>query len=235
MKKLLNLFMAAALLGTASTASAMAEDDPLLLMFKLDQLEQRSGTTDPQVAEGYLWVGRDLDKLWLNFDLERVNDTLEELNTQLLYSRAIAPFWDLQVGWGRDHKPSNQSRDWLVLGFEGVAPYQFEVNAQLMFGENSRTKAALSAEYELMFTQKLVLIPEAAMTLFGQGDDGRETGAGLSQASLGLRLAYAFTREFSPYLGVHWTRKFGGTASHARAGGEPVEDTQLVAGLRAWF
>lgn len=235
MKKLLNLFMAFSLLGAATSASAMKEDDPLLMMFKLDQLEQRNGDEDPLVAEGYFWIGRDLDKLWVNFDAERLDGSWEELNTQLLYSHAVAPFWDVQVGWGRDHRPSDQTRDWLVLGLNGVAPYQFEVDAQLMVGENGRTAASLSAEYELMFTQKLVLIPEAEMKLFGQDDDARGIGSGLSSASLGLRLAYELRREFAPYVGVNWSRKFGGTADHARDDGEPVQDTQWVIGVRAWF
>jgi copper resistance protein B len=235
MKKLFNLFMAVALLAIAHTTRAAANDDPLLMMFKLEQLEQRNGKEDPLVAEGYLWVGRDLHKLWLNFDLERVNGELEELGTQLLYSRAVAPFWDVQIGWGRDHKPSTETRDWLVLGFNGVAPYQFEVDAQLMVGDSGRTAASLSAEYELMFTQKLVLIPEAEMKLFGKDDAARGIGSGLSSASLGLRLAYEIRREFAPYVGVNWSRKFGGTADHARDEGEPVQDTQFVAGIRAWF
>jgi copper resistance protein B len=235
MNKLIKLFMAAALLAISHTTLAAAKDDPLLMMLKLDQLELRNGKEDPLVAEGYFWVGRDLGKLWLNFDLERVDGELEELGTQLLYSRAVAPFWDIQVGWGRDHRPSSETRDWLVLGFNGVAPYQFEVDAQLMVGDSGRTAASLNAEYELMFTQKLVLIPEAEVKLFGRDDDARGIGAGLSSASLGLRLAYEIRREFAPYIGVHWGRKFGGTADHARSEGEPVQDTQWVVGIRAWF
>jgi copper resistance protein B len=235
MKTLFKLFMAVALLGTATIASAMKEDDPLLMMFKLDQLELRNGHEDPLVAEGYLWVGRDLNKLWFNFDIERVEGEIEELGTQLLYSHAVAPYWDLQLGWGRDHKPSEETRDWLVVGLNGVAPYMFEVNAQLMAGEDGRSAASLSAEYELMFTQKLVLIPEAEMMFYGKDDDALGIGSGLSSASLGVRLAYELRREFAPYVGVHWGRKFGGTADHARDEGEPVSDTQFVAGIRAWF
>lgn len=235
MKKLFNLFMAGTLLAASPFVHAGAEDDPVLAMLKLDQLEKRFGDEDPLVAEGYLWIGKDLDKLWINFDLEHNAGRLEELGTQVLYSHAVAPYWDVQVGWGRDHKPSDQTRDWLVVGFEGVAPYEFEVETQLMLGRNGQTRLGLSAEYEVMFTQKLVLIPEVDLTLYGKDDNALDIGAGLSSGSVGLRLAYEFKREFAPYVGINWSRKFGGTADRARAGGEIVSDTQLVAGLRAWF
>jgi len=236
MKKLNTLFMATFLLGAASQAAAMGEDDPVLFMAKLDQLEVRKADgKDPIVAEGHIWIGKDLNKFWFKFDVEKVGAELEELETQALYSRAIAPFWDLQVGWRRDHKPADETRDWLAIGFNGVAPYWFEVDAQLFLGENGRAGARLNAEYELMFTQKLVLIPELEVNAYSKADDARGLGSGLSDLSLGLRLAYHLKREFAPYVGVNWDRKFGGTADYARAGGDPSSDTQLVLGISAWF
>lgn len=38
--------------------------------------------------------------------------------------------------------------------------------------------------------------------------------------------------ERAPYLGVVWNRKLGDTADFARADGEGVADTRLVAGIR---
>ena len=52
---------------------------------------------------------------------------------------------------------------------------------------------------------------------------------------LGLRLRYEIRREFAPYIGVNWTRKFGKTADFARDEGEDTSDFQFVAGIRAWF
>jgi len=236
MRKLLQSLLAVALCGTATTASAMKDDDPVLLMAKLDQLEvRRTDGKDPIVAEGHVWLGKDLNKLWLKFDAEKVGAELEELETQLLYSRAVAPYWDVQVGWRRDHKPADQTRDWLAVGLNGVAPYFFEVDAQLFFGEDSRAAARLKAEYELMFTQKLVLIPEGEVNLYSKSDPARGLGSGLSDLNLGLRLNYYIRREFAPYVGVNWDRKFGDSADFARADGAPVKDSQLVLGVRAWF
>ena len=60
-------------------------------------------------------------------------------------------------------------------------------------------------------------------------------GSGVTIAELGLRLRYAFTPEFAPYVGVNYERKFGDTADLARAAGEGAGETRLVLGLRAWF
>jgi uncharacterized protein involved in copper resistance len=32
-----------------------------------------------------------------------------------------------------------------------------------------------------------------------------------------------------------WTQKYAGTADYARAEGEPVSETQYIAGIRAWW
>jgi copper resistance protein B len=42
-------------------------------------------------------------------------------------------------------------------------------------------------------------------------------------------------REFAPYVGVGWFRRFGATAQLARAAGEGSDEVQLVAGLHIWF
>ncbi|WP_413629942.1 copper resistance protein B [Novosphingobium sp. JCM 18896] len=42
-------------------------------------------------------------------------------------------------------------------------------------------------------------------------------------------------REFAPYLGVSWQRKFGETADLARQNGGSTGGVNFVAGIRAWF
>jgi len=57
----------------------------------------------------------------------------------------------------------------------------------------------------------------------------------LSDGSLTLRVRYDIRRELSPYIGVTWTQKYGGTADIARAAGEPASETLYLVGLRAWW
>jgi len=233
MKK--HIIIAVTSLATSLPVAAMESDDPLLTMFKLDQFELRDadGGT-PFVWEGYGWVGRDLNKLWIKTEGERVHGETEEAELQLLYGRAVHTYWDLQVGWRHDIRPE-PTRDWLAIGAMGLAPYWFEVDAALFLGNDGRTSARLKAEYELLFTQRLVLTPEIEVNLYGEDDPQLGIGSGLSDMELGLRLRYEIRREFAPYIGVNWIQKFGGTADFARDEGASTSDLQWVAGVRAWF
>jgi len=91
------------------------------------------------------------------------------------------------------------------------------------------------AEYEVLFTQRLILTPELELNLHSKDDKPVGVGAGLSDLELGLRLRYEIRREFAPYIGVNWVRAFGDTADFARDEGEDAGDVQFVAGVRAWF
>jgi copper resistance protein B len=153
---------------------------------------------------------------------------------QALYSRAIAPYWDLQLGLRHDFQPS-PSRSWGVIGIQGIAPYFFEVDTALFIGESGQTALRVEAEYELLFTQKLILTPEVELNFYGQDDKDLNIGSGLSDLEAGLRLRYEIRREFAPYIGVNWNKSFGNTADFASAEGEDTDDVQWVVGLRAWF
>ena len=74
-------------------------DDPLLAMVLVDQFELRVSDGDTPLAwdaEG--WVGYDLNKLWIKTESEYVDGQFEEAELQALYSRAIATYWDVQIG-----------------------------------------------------------------------------------------------------------------------------------------
>ncbi|MFT6220984.1 MAG: copper resistance protein B [Candidatus Endobugula sp.] len=238
MKKPSTLFtsglLAAALITSGQSVFAGAKDDPLLFMVTIDQLETRSGDEDPDVLEAQAWLGYDLNKLWLKTEVERVGGTNEKAELQLLYGRAVAPFWDFQIGVKRDFDPQPE-RNWAVIGFQGVSPYYVEIDTALFIGESGRSAFRFEAEYEQMITQRLVLIPEVELNFFGQTDLETETGSGLASSEIGLRLAYEIRREFAPYIGVNWEAKHGETKRLARQDGENTEDTQFVIGIKAWF
>lgn len=219
----------------SSTTLAGEADDPLLYKVMIDQLEFRdSSGPDTLVLDADAWVGYDLNKFWFKTELERIDGNTEEAEVQFLYSRAIAPFWDFQAGWRHDIKPKS-TRDYLALGLKGLSPYQFDVDAGLFIGESGQVNARLDLEYEYMLSQKLILSPELEVNLYSKNDTQVGIGSGLSDMELGLRLRYEVRREFAPYIGVNWTRKFGQTADFAKADGEDTSDVQFVAGIRIWF
>lgn len=218
-----------------SNAFCHEDHDPLLTKIIIDQLEWRdTNGSNPIALEAQAWVGRDRHKLWIKTEIEKRNSTTEEAEVQALFSRALAPFWDIQAGVRHDSKPS-PTRNWGVLGLQGLAPYNFELDTALFIGDSGDTAARFKAEYELLFTQRLILSPSMEINWYGQQDLQTGRGAGLADAQAGLRLRYEIRREFAPYLGVNWNRKFGATADIAEAAGEAASDNQWVMGLRVWF
>ncbi|PHS71087.1 MAG: copper resistance protein CopB [Methylophaga sp.] len=210
-------------------------DDPVLTMIKIDQLEVRDiGSNNDMAWDAQGWVGQDFDKLWVKIEGEIVDSDIEKIELQLLYSRAIAPYWDAQIGWRHDSKPK-PTRDWFVIGIQGLAPYFYETDIALFMGEDGIVGLRTQFEYELLLTQKWILTPEIEANFFSKNDRQVGLGSGLSDINLGLRLRYEITREFAPYIGVEWGKQFGNTADWVREDGEFTSDTKWVAGIRFWF
>lgn len=209
-------------------------DDPVVTKVMFDQLELRNTDDEnSKIMDVQAWIGKDLNKFWLKADVEKYsNETEAEL--QALYSRAISSYWDLQIGLRKDIKPE-PAETWGVIGFQGLAPYFFHIDAALFIGESGRTAATLSAEYDVLFTQRLILSPEVEINLYGQNDEVKMIGSGLSDINAGLRLRYEIIREFAPYVGVNWSKKWGNTAHFSKATNTAVSDTEWLVGVRVWF
>lgn len=179
-------------------------------------------------------IGKDYERLVLKAEGVIDEGKVHEARTELLWSHATSAYWDGQLGVRHDSGVA-PSRNWLALGMQGLAPYWFEIDATVYVGDQGRSALRLSAEYELLFTQKLILQPRMEVNFYGVKDEEREIGAGLSNMVAGLRLRYEIRREFAPYIGVDWSSKFGATADYATAAGANINDMNIVAGLRAWF
>lgn len=203
-----------------------------VLVDKLERVDGKDG-----FSTGYdmqAWFGRDYDRLVLKAEGDVAKSKLEDARTELLWGHAIASYWDTQLGVRQDsgHGPK---RTWLAFGVQGLAPYWFEVDATAYVGESGRTALRLKAEYDVLLTQKLILQPSTEWSFYGKADPEKGIGSGLTDASAGVRLRYEFSRQFAPYLGVEWSRKFASTATMARTAGERTSDTRWVAGVRMWF
>ncbi len=219
----------------AAPLQAMESADPLLASIQFSKLE--AGVAEdpvPQRVEARAWAGYDLDKLWLRSDVERSGGHTEAADLEVLYGRAITPFWDMVAGWKHDFEPS-PDRDWLAVGFQGLAPYMFEVEATAYVNADGDTALDVMLEYEMMLTQRLVLSPEVEFVVNGYDDAATGAGSGLAKVEAGLRLRYEVRREFAPYIGIHWERAYGDSADFAREEGEAVDDIYAVIGIRAWY
>jgi copper resistance protein B len=201
----------------------------------VDRLE-RVRTTDNNVTSYDLqaWYGRDYNRAVLKTEGDIDGGTLQDAHTELLWGHAVAAFWDTQLGVRYD-SGAGPDRSWLAVGFQGLAPYWFEVDATAYVRDAGQSALRISADYELLFTQKLILQPRLDANFYGKEDAARNLGAGLSDLSIGMRLRYEIRRESAPYVGIEWVGQYGGTAEYARAAGDPTKETHYVAGLLFWF
>jgi len=232
---LLAAALAAVVTSTLPQAHAMGDYDPEVLKVSGDQLEYRFHDGEKaQVFEGDITYGNSFNKFRLKADAERHEGETEELNLQALWLHAISPYWDLQLGLSRDIHP-DPVRNRLVIGFDGLAPYFFETDASLLIDKDGRTSLNVTAEQELMLSQKLVLSPELSVKAHSSTSDTYGEGKGLANIGVGLRLKYEIVREFAPYVGAVWSRSFGDSADMIREEGGDIQSTQWVAGVSFWF
>jgi copper resistance protein B len=212
-----------------------AHDTSINYFVLFDQLEWQTGSeSDVFSWDTKGWIGQDRHRLWFRTEGDRAGGRTEQAQVNLLYGRAIARWWDVTAGVRLDTLPDTP-RSALALGVQGLAPYWFELEASAYIEPSGRTHVRIETEYDLLITNRLVLQPLVEFEVYGRADRERLIGTGLSTGELGLRLRYEFRREFAPYVGVVWTRKFFGTADQAREAGEDVAGTRLAVGLRTWF
>ncbi len=237
MKRL--LLAATALLVAAPAARAQTMDDHVYTYVSFDELEYRPGAPgEPVGYDAELWTGGDFNRLWLKAHGEQ--STLEgegHLEAQALYSRAVSAFWNAQAGLRVDRAYGDHSatRGLLGVGMQGLAPYWFHVESFLFVSQDGDVSARFEGGWEMLFTQRLVLEPEVEVDLALQDVPEWGVGSGLNAVELGARLRYEIVREFAPYVGVTWERRFGETADLARLAGEEVSGGSLAFGVHWWY
>ena len=204
------------------------------VIFNLAEYRVQKGG-DAYRWDGEGWFGGDIDRFVVKTEGEgAIRGGVESSEVQALYSRAIGPWFNLQTGIRQDFRPG-PARTYATIGFEGLAPYWFEVEGALFLSDKGDLLGRLEGYYDQRITQKLILQPRVELNFAAQDVPANGIGSGLSDAELGLRLRYEIKREFAPYIGVSWERKFGDSARFARTAGDRVAATSLVIGIRAWF
>jgi copper resistance protein B len=209
-------------------------DNAINYFVLFDQLEWRTGRDQVGEWEALGWVGRDIDRIWFRSEGTGQRDGVHHGEAHVFYGRAVRRWWDVLAGVRHDFG-EGPNRTWAGVGVQGLAPYWFEVHATAWIGESGRTHVRLETEYEFLLTNRLILKPLVEIDVHGKSDVARGIGAGLSSVDTGLRLRYEFRREFAPYVGVTWDRKFLGTADLARRAGERTSGARLAVGLRLWM
>jgi copper resistance protein B len=188
---------------------------------RADTLEYRARDgADAQAFEGEAWWGSDASKWVLKGRGERTDgEGWEKGEAEVLKAWPVGPYFDFQAGLRYDLAP--KGRSYAAVGFEGLAPYWFELQGTAYLSDQGKVSARGEASYDLRLTQKLILQPRVEA-------DVAEAGAAKLEG--GLRLRYQITREFAPYVGVVRERAFG----PAVVAGERAGSTAVVIGVRAW-
>ncbi|CAG0941448.1 Copper resistance protein B [Gammaproteobacteria bacterium] len=203
--------------------------------FRAEELEwQARDGTDALAWDVIGWYGSDMHRLWLRDEGEHVRGSRVENRAELLYGQPVAAWWDF-VGGLRQDTGADASRTYVALGLQGLAPQWFHVEATGYLGEGGQLGLRLQAEYEWLFTNRLILAARAEAEAWSDDDPRAGIGSGIGEVSSGLRLRYEWRREFAPYIGIEWAGIHGDSADLAREEGEGTSDRRFVAGLRFWF
>lgn len=202
---------------------------------QIDRLEaQLRNGSDSLVWDVQAYVGGPTKRWWFKSEGEaEFGGSIEDAEIQALWSRAIGPFWDVQLGLRQD--VAGPSTTHAVVGVQGLSPYMFEIDAALFVSHRGDVTARIEAEVDQRITTKLILQPRAEINLAAQDIPWLGIGGGIDEIEVGLRLRYEIRREFAPYIGVEQSWRTGSGADFARAAGDDASSTNLIAGIRFWF
>ncbi|WP_228160658.1 MULTISPECIES: copper resistance protein B [Marinobacter] len=220
-----------------------AEPDPHTARYfwgiQFEEFEYRYSDSDEEVAswDGDAFYGTDELKLrWLGKGEYGIDErAYETLENQLVLQTPISDFFDAKAGVRVD-TPEGPDRTYGVLGIAGLAPYWFEIDASLYFGEGGQAMTELDVEYEWLLTNRWIVNMGLDATYAFSEDRAIGIGRGLSSTELGLRLSYdLIDRTLSPYVGVVHEKAYGDTRDLAREDAESTEEWYAVAGVRWMF
>jgi copper resistance protein B len=218
-------------LGATTPATAMEAMTFHMARAEIDATQ--SNDADIVNWDGEAWIGGDRNKLWVKTEGVVADGETEDAEVQALWSRNVADFWDLQAGVRVDLEI--ETRTYLALGIQGLAPYQFETEATAFVSDEGDLSARLRQSFDMLFTQRLALEPHIEANVYARDDARRQLGAGLADVGTGLQLRYEITRKFAPYVDLVHERALGETAARRRAAGYETGETTLRAGVRVWF
>lgn len=210
----MTLRMITVLFCLASGVQSQAEEARYVFA-QADRVEYQSDA-DAAIWDLQGWYGGDLQKIWWKLEGENEPETHNEL--QLLYSRAVSPYFDAQFGLRVANNDAGSETS-LVAGMQGLATYNIEVDAAVFITEHGDFAVRGEFERDFRLTQRLVLQPRVELGVSSTPDD---------DVALELRLRYEINRKLAPYAGISWQRTFDENVPDDSA-------TSVVAGLRFWF
>ncbi|MBV1823876.1 copper resistance protein B [Komagataeibacter oboediens] len=201
----------------------------------LDEFEGRYAPSGSDFRwDGEAWYGTDYNRVWLKTEGTLEHGRLHDGDHELLYSRAISSYFNVQGGVRADID-DGPTRTWGALGVQGLALYEFEFQATAYVSDRGRFATRIEGSYDFLLTNRLILQPQAEFNLYTKSDPARQVGAGLSDVDAGLRLRYEVWRKFAPYVAVSYAGYL--TQAHRIVHDQRGETGALrfTFGVRSWF
>ena len=182
-------------------------------------------------------IGTDENRLFIEANLDKAESNDPKYDVSALYSRNVAPFWDVQAGVRYSEDKNNSSSDRVdgVIGILGLAPYFFETQAYLYGGENNFWGASFDVNRDLLLTQKLITQPyiEADIVLNDNSDFASKTG--LSGLKTGIKTRYEITKRIRPFVDVAYQYEKGQKATSMQEATNSEKGWKYGAGIELVF
>ncbi|MEN8392439.1 copper resistance protein B [Acinetobacter indicus] len=182
-------------------------------------------------------IGTDENRLFIEANSEKSESNDPKYAVSALYSRNVAPFWDVQAGVRYSEDKNNSSSDRVdgVIGILGLAPYFFETQAYLYGGENNFWGASFELERDLLLTQKLITQPYIEADVIFSDDSNYAAKSGLSELKTGIKTRYEITKRIKPFIDVAYQYEKGQKATSMQEATESEKGWKYGAGIELVF
>lgn len=208
-----HLAAVAALSFVVTSATAM-EGNPLFSATRIEvDTGRASGSKSIQAGRAEGWIGGDYHRFVWKAEATREAGRLDDAEVQALYGRYLAPFWELQTGLRFQGKP--ESHTYAALGVRGLAPYAFDVDLALFVRSDGKVFARTRAEYDLLWTNRLICRPFVFADWSGSNIRVEDTRRGVETYEVGINTRYEITRAFAPYIEVAHSKRYALGASNS--------------------
>ena len=156
-------------------------------------------------------IGTDENRMFVEANLNKAESNDPNYDVSALYSRNVAPFWDVQAGVRYSEDKNNRNSNSIdgVIGLLGLAPYFFETKAYLYGGENNFWGASFEFDRDLLLTQKLITQPYIAADIVLNDNSDFAAKSGLSELKTGIKTRYEINKRIRPFVDVAYQYEKG--------------------------
>ena len=182
-------------------------------------------------------IGTDENRMFVEANMNKAESNDPKYDVSALYSRNVAPFWDVQAGvrYSEDKNNRNSNRIDGVIGLLGLAPYFFETKAYLYGGENNFWGASFEFDRDLLLTQKLITQPYIAADIVLNDNSDFAAKSGLSELKTGIKTRYEINKRIRPFVDVAYQYEKGQKATFMQEATNSEKGWKYGAGIELVF